>query len=111
MGDVSVTQVLDQPGLLEREPILEAFRDTLADATAGRGQVVLLAGEAGVGKTSIVREFCRRQAGSARTLWGGCDPLFTPRPLGPLLVVGEDAGGGLEEALGDGASPHEVRLR
>ena len=44
----------------------------------------------GVGKTALVRRFCDEHARSARILWGACDALFTPRPLGPLLDVAED---------------------
>jgi DNA-binding CsgD family transcriptional regulator len=43
-----------------------------------------------------------------RILSGGCDPLFTPRPLGPLLVVAESAGGELEQVVERGVLPHEV---
>src|SRR5437660_12823079 len=38
-------------------------------------------------------------------LRGGCDPLFTPRPLGPLLVVAEETGGPLEEVVRSGPAP------
>src|SRR6266511_4422059 len=75
---------------------------------SSRGRVLLVSGEAGVGKTALLRQFCQESDQSARILWGGCDPLFTPRPLGPLLVVAEDAGGDLEELAANGGMPHEV---
>jgi YVTN family beta-propeller protein len=43
---------------------------------------------------------------AARVLWGMCDPLFTPQPLGPVLDMAEAAGGELAEvvrAAGPGA--------
>ena len=69
---------------------------------------MLVSGEAGVGKTALLRRFCEECGRSVRVLWGGCDPLFTPRPLGPLLAVAESAGGELEALVGSGALPHEV---
>jgi len=69
---------------------------------------VLVGGEAGVGKTALVRAFCDAQTGRGRILWGGCDPLFTPRPLGPLLAIADDAGGELQTLVQNGAIPHEV---
>jgi DNA-binding CsgD family transcriptional regulator/tetratricopeptide (TPR) repeat protein len=61
-----------------------------------------------VGKTALLRRFCDEHRESARILWGACDPLFTPRPLGPLLAVAESAGGELEEVVASGVKPHEV---
>ena len=92
--------------LLERE----AFLETL-DGPAGR--LILVGGEAGVGKTALVRAF----AEGRRVLWGACDPLHTPRPLGPLLDVADAAGGQLLEVTAAGARPaalvaallHELR--
>jgi energy-coupling factor transporter ATP-binding protein EcfA2 len=62
--------------------------------TSGEGRLVLLAGEAGVGKTTLLEMF--RRGLQERVLWGACDPLFTPRPLGPLLDVADETGGELE---------------
>ena len=69
--------------------------------------MVLLAGEAGVGKTALVRAFGERQP-SVAVLAGGCEPLFTPRPLGPLLDIAAEVGGELAELTERGASAGEV---
>ncbi len=95
--------------LLERSLQLSALRDELAAVReSSRGRLVLLGGEAGVGKTTLVRCFCEAFGGSTRTVWGACDPLFTPRPLAPLLDIAETLGGELEEPVASGAKPHEV---
>src|SRR5207342_1651304 len=74
----------------------------------GHGRLVLLAGEAGGGKTAVVRRFCDEVGPAARLLWGACDPLFTPRPLGPLLDIADEAGGELHAAVESGRGPHEI---
>ena len=66
----------------------------------------MIGGEAGVGKTTLVSHFCAEQR--ARVLWGTCDALFTPRPLGPLLDVAEVVSGSLEATANAGALPHDV---
>jgi len=48
---------------------------------------VLVGGEAGIGKTSPVERFAEQHRRDARILWGGCEALFTPRPLGPLYDI------------------------
>ena len=73
--------------LLEREPALDRLGGWFAEARAGRGRLVLVGGEAGVGKTALVDEFVLRHRQVARVLRGACDPLTTPRPLGPLADV------------------------
>lgn len=70
--------------LLERDTYLHELDTALADAAAGEGRVVLVSGEAGIGKTTLIENFTRHQTRHARILWGACDALFTPRPLGPL---------------------------
>jgi predicted ATPase len=103
---MAVAATREGPRLLEREAVLGGLRESLAEASGGCGQLVLVVGEAGAGKSAAVRAFCDEARGSARVLWGGCDPLFTPRPLGPFLDFAEDAGGGLQEAVDQG--PPEV---
>ena len=73
------------PDLLERDEALGRLRQALADADAGHGRCVLLVGEAGIGKTSLLDAALRAGAGTAHWLRAGCDALHTPRPLGPLV--------------------------
>jgi DNA-binding CsgD family transcriptional regulator len=87
--------------LLERDPALRQ----LADDLAAGGRMLLLAGEAGVGKTALLRHFC---AGREDVLWGECDALFTPSQLGPLTDIAEVTGGDLAAAVADAAPAHVV---
>jgi DNA-binding CsgD family transcriptional regulator/tetratricopeptide (TPR) repeat protein len=68
--------------LLEREVPLAALGEHLAAAAAGEGRLILVGGEAGVGKTALLRQFA--DEADARVLWAACDGLFTPQPLAPL---------------------------
>ena len=70
--------------LIERGAYLAALGEHLGAAMAGHGRLVVVGGEAGVGKTSLVRAFAEEQADNVRIAWGACDGLFTPEPLGPL---------------------------
>ena len=72
--------------LLERESALQSLGLAISEAHAGRGRTVLVSGEAGIGKSSLVVEFAASQR-DARVLWGGCEALFSPRPLGPLYDI------------------------
>lgn len=95
--------------LLERGENMSVLDELLAGVRSGSaGLLVLVGGEAGVGKTALLRQFCEAQDESARILWGACEPLRTPRPLGPLLDVAEVTGGELEELVAGTARPHEV---
>jgi predicted ATPase/DNA-binding CsgD family transcriptional regulator len=94
--------------LLEREATLDALRGALSDAASGSGKMIIATGEAGVGKTTVIRRFCDESALTAHVTWGACDSLFTPRPLGPFLEIGHSLGGALQRALEDEAGPHDV---
>jgi predicted ATPase len=96
--------------LLERESALETLGGWFAEARAGRGRLALVGGEAGVGKTALVDEFALRHRQDARVLRGACDPLTTPRPLGPLADVAPALGGRLDQLLREEA-PREVLFR
>src|SRR3954470_13201238 len=102
-------RVRDSSALLERAEHLSALGASLAEVASGQGgRLVLVSGEAGVGKTALVRRFCDDLAGLARVLWGNCDALFTPRPLGPFFDIAETTAGELEELVASGAKSHEV---
>jgi DNA-binding CsgD family transcriptional regulator/tetratricopeptide (TPR) repeat protein len=90
--------------LLEREGLLA----TLHAALPQGGRLVFAGGEAGVGKTSFARRFVEEQPDSVRVLWGECDALFAPRPLGPFLDLARSTGGELQELVESGARPHEI---
>ncbi|WP_139415388.1 ATP-binding protein [Agromyces laixinhei] len=88
--------------LLERESELGELRAAVREASAGRGRVVLLHGEAGIGKTSLVNALRAESPGGLRVLVGSCDPMSTPRPLGPLRDLAAVVGPRLGEALRTG---------
>jgi len=95
--------------LLERSEQLGALAAAWAAVAAeSRGQTVLVHGDAGIGKTALLREFCAGIGHPRRVLWASCDPLFTPRPLGPLVDLAEMTGGPLAERVSDGARPADV---
>ena len=94
--------------LLERSRHLSVLREARDLALAGPGgALVLLAGEAGGGKTTLLRRFTSEFA-SERVLWGACDPLFTPRPLGPVVDIAEVIGGELADLMASGAKPYQL---
>jgi DNA-binding NarL/FixJ family response regulator len=95
--------------LLERSEQLGFLSDSLtAVSSTGRGRLVLLRGEAGVGKTAVVRRFCAAQGSQGRMLLGACEALFAPRALGPFVDVAQAVGGELEDLVEVGGRPHEV---
>ncbi|MCE0762615.1 AAA family ATPase [Pseudonocardia kujensis] len=93
--------------LLERDHPLAVVRDRAAGAAEGGGRLVLLAGEAGIGKTVLLRALAE-ELPREQVLWGMCDALSTPRPLGPLRDVAHGLGPAVGGLLADGAPPHEV---
>ena len=70
-------------GLVEREELLTHLGACLDDAHS-TGRLALVGGEAGVGKTTLVRSFVEANPDGLRVLWGACDPLSTPRALAPF---------------------------
>jgi DNA-binding CsgD family transcriptional regulator/tetratricopeptide (TPR) repeat protein len=94
--------------LLERDAALAALAGALDRVRdTGRGEIVVVSGEAGVGKTTLLRRFANEVA-PARVAWGSCDNLRTPRPLSPLADMAGDLGGPLTELLQSGGSRDAV---
>lgn len=71
--------------LVEREELLGQLSDLFEGTRKGHGRLALVGGEAGSGKTALMRVFVDHLDGNVRVLWGTCDPLSTPRPLAPFL--------------------------
>ena len=104
------TSVIAEKGeLLERESELAVLAGALTAVTAASaGALAMVYGEAGVGKTALLHRFCHERADGIRVLWGACESLFTPRPLGPFRDVADDLGGDLRALVAGGGLPHEV---
>ncbi len=82
--------------IVGREAELAALVDAATEARVGDGRLVIIAGEAGVGKSALV-EALEPHLPDGRWLRGACDGQFTPRPLGPLRDIAEQVGGELAE--------------
>jgi predicted ATPase len=73
--------------LLERQESLDQLHSILSEVVAVQGRLVLLGGEAGVGKSVLVQHFAQSVRDHARVLIGACDALSTPSALGPVLDI------------------------
>lgn len=86
---------------LERGVFLQALSARLDGARNGSGALVFIGGEAGVGKTTLVRKFCEIARDAARIAWGICDPLSTPGALGPVVEIAAVLDEGIARSLVD----------
>jgi DNA-binding CsgD family transcriptional regulator len=93
---------------LERDEEMTALGRWLDDVReSGAGMLILVAGEAGVGKTTLVRCF-RESRSRSRAIVGVCDPLTTPAPLGPVVEIAAGLDGRAAQLVAGEARPHEV---
>ncbi len=91
--------------VLEREALLGGLDSLLGEAVWHGGRLVLVRGEAGIGKSTLVKSFTSGREG--RVLWGACDPVTPPRPLGPIFDMADQGSPGLRQAL-DAGDRHQV---
>ncbi|MGA8255159.1 MAG: AAA family ATPase, partial [Nocardioides sp.] len=89
--------------LLERAGHVASLERWRSEAAAGSGSLVLISGAAGNGKTALVE-----QVSGPSVLRGWCDPLSTPRPLGPLLDIAAQTGSALLDVVRGLSDPVQV---
>lgn len=80
----------------------------MREARDGRGGLLIVSGESGAGKTSFVESCLQRPPEGSRILWGACDPLSTPRPLGPFHDLADQWQPTTTALLRDGDQPHAI---
>ncbi|MFF7277157.1 AAA family ATPase [Streptomyces griseorubiginosus] len=98
---------MDRP-ILEREPELARLAAAAREAADGAGSVVLVLGEAGIGKSSLVKALPEHLPHGTRVLVGECDDLATRRPLGPFRDLIGSVGDALADAVTEGGDRHRV---
>jgi DNA-binding CsgD family transcriptional regulator/energy-coupling factor transporter ATP-binding protein EcfA2 len=102
------TRAVAGPVLLERERELAELAQAVHQAAAGEGGLVLILGEAGIGKSSLVRALRGLLPANGRLLVGHCDDLDTRRTLGPFRDLVGSVGTGLTRALREGGERDAV---
>jgi len=93
--------------LMEREDVITQFKQGAA-AVARSGKVILLNGEAGIGKTSILEHIRIELKNEYTFLWSGCDPLLTPQPYAPFKDIAEQLSPTLLPLFESGSSPSKI---
>jgi predicted ATPase len=73
--------------LIERESLLTFLQTQLKNVSEGDGHCVCVSGEAGIGKTALVKAFCKQQQDNCNKYFGLCYALSTPHPLAPLYYI------------------------
>jgi predicted ATPase len=73
--------------LIERSGYLSLLETQFLTIAEGEGHCVFVSGESGIGKTSLVKAFCKGLKKNYPVYQGTCDALFTPRPLAPLYDI------------------------
>ena len=104
------------PEVVARDAEFAALERSLASATRGTGSVLLVSGEAGVGKTALVRAFAERarQLG-ANVIVGECAPGEARHPFGPIVEILRDLkrtlpGLALDASAGQVDDGHRYRM-
>ncbi len=95
-------------GLIEREEPLAALRRYLDEAAGGAGRLVVIRGEAGIGKTALVRAFVESCPAGVTVMTGASDGVSTPQPFGPLEDMAVALGPELRRILDSDASRAQV---
>ncbi len=73
--------------LIERDKFFGLLQTQLKNVAEGEGHCIFISGEAGIGKTSLIKALQEENKGGCLIYQGACDALFTPRPLAPLYDI------------------------
>jgi DNA-binding CsgD family transcriptional regulator/tetratricopeptide (TPR) repeat protein len=94
--------------LIERDEPLRLLNDALERSINARGEILLVSGEAGIGKTALLKHFMDGLPVGVGSAWGACDALFTPRPLGPLMDMADSLGPECQSLIRGGAQASDL---
>ncbi len=101
--------MLSPKTLIERDSAFADLHAAIAAASLGKGCNVLVRGESGIGKSSLLQAWAAQTVVSgSHVLWGGCEALFTPRPLGPVSDLAAGMGADVQEAVRAQRPPIEL---
>ncbi|HLX34096.1 MAG TPA: AAA family ATPase [Candidatus Limnocylindrales bacterium] len=97
MGEIA------SPVFVGRQAELERLAASFTAAAAGSSSAAIVVGEAGIGKSRLVREACRGASGAGhRVLTGGCLPFADdPVPFAPIVEALRPLAGQLPPAVFD----------
>src|SRR6186713_2560677 len=73
--------------LIERAGLLAALQSEFFKVADGEGHCIFVSGEAGIGKTSLLKALRNELKNRCDIYQGTCDALFSPRPLAPLYDI------------------------
>ena len=93
--------------LLERETAIAKITGCVATINQS-GKILLLSGEAGIGKTTLLEYVRMHVDANIEVHWSGCDPLFTPRPYAPIYDFAQMVSPDLLADLEKGARPSKI---
>ena len=96
------------PQLIERDEAIATLRRHLDESASGLGRLVLIRGEAGIGKTALVNAFIADCPADVGIFWGACDGVSTPQPFSPFEDMADATGPEFRRLLDAGASRGEL---
>src|SRR5512146_2441846 len=94
--------------LVERDEALATLRRYLDEEAVAVGRIVLIRGEAGIGKTSLLKAFVEGCPSDVDVAWGACDGVSTPQPYGPFEDMADALGAEFRRLLDGHASRGEL---
>jgi DNA-binding CsgD family transcriptional regulator/tetratricopeptide (TPR) repeat protein len=98
----------DDAILHEREDAMDTLLSAYQSARCAKGRLILIDGEAGIGKTTLIQRFCAQLSDAPDIHWGWNDPYPTPRPLGALQDIGATLDMQLDEMIEKGSSQDQI---